>query len=251
MQGGIARRTFLALLASASAMPALAKPPIGTVYVVGNSFVRRHDVGDMLARLLIRGASLNAVHTRARNNAWLSDHVAKGLIFSDISDLQPRWLILQDHSLAALTESGRKQSTEAVRQIMAATNACPIFLPPWSRIEGHALFAKPGMPVSPADMLARTTAHYDQLVDQFGGFAAPVASGWHTLVTSGFRLHAEDGYHANRAGAWFVAMVLAASLGVDPRWGSPVDLSGLSNLAKLQVLHAAECALPPQPLLGS
>ena len=245
------RRSFLALLGSAGIASATPVPPTGTIYVIGNSFVRRHDVGQILGQLITRAGSLNTVLTRVRDNAWLADHLENGAIIGDLRDLQPRWVVLQDHSLAALTPEGRERSTKAVRGILKQTSACPIFLTPWARLEGHALYSRPGMPAGPEEMLARTDAHYDALATEFNGYVAPVASGWHNLTSSGFRLHAEDGYHANRAGAWFVAMILAASFGMDPRWGAPVELAGLSNLAKLHVLYAAECDQPVRSTVGS
>lgn len=241
----LTRRHLLAgaagLVASADGF-ARANP--GQIFVVGNSFVAQHDVGARLQFLLAKAGDNRLVTTLARNGAWLADHLATGSVERELRSLSPNWVVLQDHSLAGLTSDGRARSRAAIETILRLTNACPVYLTPWPREAGHKLFATAGMPSSPKEMVARTMRHYDSVADDFGGHVSPVAEAWQTLVAAGFDLHAPDGYHASEDGAWFVAMVLSASLGVDPRWGSPARLAYLSSLAKVSVLKPATCAAP-------
>ncbi len=77
---------------------------------------------------------------------------------------------------------------------------------------------------------------------------APIGPAWLAAMDQGIKVHAHDGYHANAAGAWLAAMLLAAALGVaDPYTAPPPGGVPPSDAAMLTEIARAMTGSTIQP----
>lgn len=241
------RRAFLGAVAAASLCSA-ARPDATALQVlfIGNSFTLQHDLPGLFADLAWQAGREIGVFVHARNGAFLSEHLAEHSpkeIFDaqGIDGAQPLLIVLQDHSTAALTQETRALSKAAFLRFQSLKVQMLIF-PPWPRREGHALYSRPGMPRSPAEMSDRIRRHSSGLLwmldalNRPRAFYAPVPQAW--MLGTGLDLHDRDGYHANLSGAWLTALVLALSAGLAPK--APVAPDGVRWPSRLT--HIARMA---------
>ncbi|MEM9147168.1 MAG: hypothetical protein AAGC57_13315 [Pseudomonadota bacterium] len=179
--------------------------PIRRVLFIGNSFLREHDVPTRIARLAEAAGKPIDIHVIVRPGARLSGHWGRKIVNETL-----RWgweaVVLQDHSLEAMTDERRAASATAIRRIAdAVASAAVVLVVPWSRAPGHRLYDQAGMPDGPAEMSRRATEHYATQAAATGALIAPVASAWDGAIAEGAVLHAPDGYHANGEGAALAA----------------------------------------------
>ncbi|MEM7742619.1 MAG: hypothetical protein AAF409_02815 [Pseudomonadota bacterium] len=184
------------------------------VLFIGNSFTHEHDVPGRVAALAsAAGIWIEAVaHTRSGASLWghLKEKSPPEFL---LTYGRPDLVVLQDHSTTALSEVSRGRSTHAIQRFAMYHGALVLFAP-WARRLGHPLYARPGMPAGPSEMMAVTDAHYRGVAQKVGAEVASVGRRWDHAIAEGHDLHASDGYHANETGAHLTALVLADTLGI-------------------------------------
>jgi len=198
------------------------------ILFIGNSFTSRNDLPSMVAGLLVNGGVAKTVHTRmvAGGGAQLHQHAADEILRRDIAELTWSTVVLQEFSTAALFETDKARSAAAVSdlaRLAAQGGAEALLVVTWPRAEGHVLYGQTfegfAAPETPADMARMVNAHFTGLAGQLNTRVAPVGDLW--VVTSDvlphIPLYAPDGYHAAPAGTYLAALVIARSLGLDPR----------------------------------
>lgn len=195
---------------------------------VGNSFVARNDLPGMVAELLRVGGVAEAVRTHmlAPSGGQLHEQAGRAELAEDISALGWDAVVLQDFSTAPLFGSDSARSAEAIGRLVdlsAEAGAESVLFATWPRREGHALYAQDfddyAAPRGPGEMTEIVHAHYAGIAERSDAILAPVGRVWRTAreVLPGIRLFAEDGFHAAPAGTYLAALVVARSLGLDPR----------------------------------
>lgn len=195
---------------------------------VGNSFTARHDVPGQVAAMLEAGGVADRVRTRevAPGGSQLHDHARSEELRRDIAELNWTAVILQDVSTAPLFETDSARSAEAIgrlSRIAMEGGARSVLFSTWARAPGNALYRQSfegyAEPRGPAEMTAVVSRHYETLSEELGAFLAPVGEAWQIAgeVLPHIALHANDGFHASPAGAYLSALVIARSLGLDPR----------------------------------
>ncbi|MEM6623488.1 MAG: hypothetical protein AAF674_14760 [Pseudomonadota bacterium] len=212
------------LLAGAAALAAPAwangfpdNVPDGLVFFVGNSFTRQHGVPALVCRLARHDGAMVHCHPHTANGAHLWDLLdfVRAMEAERTGPIKGT-VVLQDHSTAPLTTAARKRSAEAMARFSALFEGTVLFQT-WPRQAGHSLYGEPGMPTTPADMVAAVDAHYMQQADRLGARVARVGMAWMAATQAGINLFARDGYHANAMGAWLAALMLTAALEIaDP-----------------------------------
>ncbi|MCL5778191.1 hypothetical protein M1105_14500 [Limibaculum sp. FT325] len=234
-RGGIAAALGLVALAVFAALPARAGTPSGVteiaaafagppaagetrVLFIGNSFTREHDLPELVKGIAAREGVRLRPAMMVRDGAHLAQHAAAPEVARLVAD--PGWevLVLQDHSVAALTPESAAASRAAAARLAGLTAARLVLFATWPRAPGHALYAEPGMPDTPARMNARVAAHYAGLAEALGARVAGVGDAFLAVGAraSGPGLHATDGYHASPEGARLAASVLAAAILAPP-----------------------------------
>ena len=237
----LTRRMAVAGLALSIAGQSRAALP-GPILFLGNSFSLGHDLARRAGQLAQQACDPPPdVLLRAFHGATLA-RLADDPLTRPHLDPPPAVLVLQDHSTTPLTQEARTISARTVARLLAATGACPAFLQTWPRRAGHPLYRRPGMPRTPDAMLALTARHYTALAKRHGGTVAPVGTAFLAAAATGIEPYADDGYHANPAGAWLGTLVLAATLGADIARATPPD--GVPHSALLAIAQRLTDALP-------
>ena len=185
-----------------------------SAFFVGNSFLEQHDIIFRVASIsnmaqlpmipgsmFQKGGSLHQLiekHSKAISGMkeWALDRV-----------------VLQDHSLEALSTDGRIRSATAIQKFGGIAE-CTVLMATWARRADHSLYSKAGNPRSPEEMTNVVHAHYAEQAKSLNATVAPVGRVWLLAIKSGYDLHAKDGYHANETGAHLTALVLAHALGI-------------------------------------
>lgn len=184
------------------------------VLFIGNSFTREHDLPAQVARLAAQSGVRLSPGMIVRDGARLADHAANPDVAGLIGALAWDVLVLQDHSVVALTPEAAAASRAAVAQMAGLTPAGLVLFATWPRAAGHALYAEAGMPSGPAQMNARVAAHYAAMAVELGARVAGVGDAFLAIAARqpGLALHAADGYHASAEGARLAASILAAAI---------------------------------------
>jgi len=195
---------------------------------IGNSFTERNDLPGMVAGLLRAGGAVEIVRTRmvAAGGAQLHEHAANEELRADIAELGWTAVILQDFSTAALFETDGQRSAAAMADLAeraTGAGARPILMSTWARRAGHALYGQRfegfAAPKGPREMTEIVSAHYAKVASGAGAAVAPVGDVWIAAreILPHIPLHAPDGYHASATGTYLAALVIARTLGLDPR----------------------------------
>lgn len=218
MSGRIGRRGLLASGAAFLASPALARwpqsIPEGLIFFVGNSFTRQHDVAGMVCAIAAEAGVAAYCYRQTANGAKLDDSISTPRVLAaDWGAAIPAPVVLQDHSTEPLTSESRDRSAQAMAVYSRHFQRTVLF-ETWPRRSGHALYRQPGMPRTPQEMARLTHDHYTAQAQRLDAALAPVAPAWIEAGDQGVDLYAADGYHANPAGAWLCAMLLAHALGI-------------------------------------
>ena len=213
----VSRRTLLAGLVAVPVTAHARFPhsvPDNLVFFIGNSFMRQHDVPGQVYRIAENAGQDLYCHRRTANGAKLYESIDFAQsITRDRGSPVPGTAVLQDHSLEPVTAEGRARSADAIA-IYSAQFGRTILQETWPRRAGHRIYTEPGMPRSADEMTAMIRDHYAGQAMRTGTVVAPVALAWQRAIAAGHDLHASDGYHANAAGAFLTALVLAQTLGV-------------------------------------
>ena len=196
--------------------------PEGLIFFVGNSFTRQHDIPGLVCRIAGQTGVRAHCHRHTANGAHLISTIeVPGRLAEDWPGRVPARVVLQDHSVVPLSSALRDESARAMAEWDRHFQGTTLFQT-WPRRVGHPLYDQPGMPSGPEEMAELTHAHYRAEARRLGAAVAPVAPAWIEAARRGIDLYAFDGYHANLAGAWLAAMLLAAALGLpDPFEASP------------------------------
>lgn len=240
MSIGPNRREVLAGAAASLATGARAAR-VRRVLMVGNSFTYGNDLPKMLKRL-----SSGAFHVRAIavGGHRLADHAVDEATRRTIEVSQHDVLVLQDHSIEPLDVSGRLRSAQAVTELSGLARHRLVMFATWARIAGHPLYAQAEMPSGPSEMTRIVAEHYTRQAGVHGAGVALVGHAWQHAIGLGMRMHAPDGYHANVAGSFLAALVLAQTMGIDvaPDVWQPRDLDPVVALALRAMVTGAERA---------
>ncbi|MBK0399257.1 SGNH/GDSL hydrolase family protein [Limibaculum sp. M0105] len=198
------------------------------VLFLGNSFTREHDVPAQVTALAARREVRLRAGMIVGNGTKLGEHVADAGVAAVIGGLDWDVLVLQDHSVAALTPEGAAASRMAVIRLAGLSAARIILFATWPRAPGHALYGKPGMPAGPAAMNARVRAHYAALGETLGARVAGIGDAFLVVAARDGEaaLYAADGYHASAEGARLAASILAAAILAPPRLPAGPTRSG-------------------------
>lgn len=239
------RRIALATGLAAIASPALARfpqtVPPGLIFFVGNSFTRQHAIPALVCRIAAATGTAARCHPHTANGAWLDASMpfARSILAERGGPL-PATVVLQDHSIAPLTPGGRRRSALAIAAWSAAFRDTVLF-ETWPRRAGHPIYARPGRPPSPESMAEIVHDHYSRQAHGLGAAIAPVGLAWLVAETEDIALHAADGYHANLAGAWLAAMMLARALELPRPYAAPpppgIDTATATRLAQIAARH--------------
>ena len=237
------RRAVLAGAAATLASPALARFPAtvpdGLVFFVGNSFTRQHGIPALVCGIAQASGTLAKCHPHTANGAWLdaSADFAQSILIERGAPL-PGAVVLQDHSIAPLTPAGRQRSARAIRTWSAAFEQTVLF-ETWPRRADHPIYLDRNRPRSPEGMADIVHDHYANQAYDLGAATAPIGLAWVEAETFEIDLYAADGYHANLAGAWLAAMMLARALDLpDPYAAPPPD--GLDPGVAAELAEIAE-----------
>lgn len=248
------RRLFLAAGASVLAAPAAARfpktVPDGLTFFVGNSFTRQHDVPGLVCRIADHAGAEILCHRQTADGAHLFQSIDVARRYSqDRGSVLPATVVLQDHSVAPLTPQGRARSAEAMA-VYAAQFQRTVLFQTWPRRHGHPLYTKPGMPTSPAEMLALVDAHYVAQAQALGATLAPVGRAWMRASAEGIDVFAADGYHANAGGAWLAALILADALEIPNVFATPPpgDVSSQTAERVAEIAQQSAVLRPASPL---
>ncbi|MDT8345175.1 MAG: hypothetical protein RQ752_12190, partial [Thermohalobaculum sp.] len=84
------------------------------VLFIGNSFTREHDLPAQVAAIAARQGVALRPGMIVRDGAWLEHHLAAPGVAGVVRDLAWDVLVLQDHSVVALTPAGAAASRAAV-----------------------------------------------------------------------------------------------------------------------------------------
>ena len=242
------RRAVLAGLAATVAAPAIARfpneLPDELIFFVGNSFTHQHAIPGLVCSIAASAGVAAHCHPHTANGAWLdaSMDFARSLPAERGGPL-PATVVLQDHSIAPLTAAGRRRSARAMAAWSAAFDRTVLF-ETWPRRADHPLYSDRHRPPTPEYMAEIVHDHYSRQARELGAAIAPVGLAWLEAESEEIDLHAADGYHANVAGAWLAAMMLAAALGQpDPYGAAPppgVELGVAVRLAAIAANHEFE-----------
>lgn len=188
--------------------------PDNLIFFVGNSFTRQHDIPALVCRIAQQSAADLNCHRHTANGAWLDGSLgfAKSLSRERGSAL-PGPVVLQDHSIAPLTPEGRDRSAKAMA-VYRAQFAKAVLFESWPRRAGHHHYARWGAPSNPDEMAQITHRHYLDQARRLEAVVAPIAPAWLLGAEQRIDLYARDGYHANLAGAWLAALLIAKALDV-------------------------------------
>lgn len=243
---GVSRRAFLAASAATLARPAAARfpheVPEGLVFFVGNSFTRQHAIPALVCAIADWAGVTARCHPNTANGAKLADSVDFARRFSEERGGRvPATVVLQDHSVEPLTPEGRQRSAAAMALYSAQFERAVLF-ETWPRRAGHPFYAAPGAPSGPREMVETVHAHYARQAAILGAAHAPVGQAWQAAAEAGIDLYARDGYHANPAGAWLAAMLLARALGLPGAHAAPPPGSVPAGLARRLAAIAAAAA---------
>ncbi len=228
----LTRRAALAGALAALSGPAFAAQPIRVLFV-GNSFITQHDVPALFAD--IAGQAGHRIETRliARNGAFVVDQFKDRFdLLDQVEAHDPQIVVVQPHSTAGLTEDNRSRSFRRLHDFRFLYRRV-VYMAPWPRRAGHALYSQPGMPADPQAMVDLTEQHLASVLSFDLSLPraqiAPVGRAW--LLGEGISLYAPDGYHATRTGAWLAALVIARTLGLAP--DRPTPPPGVKSLGPL------------------
>ena len=224
----LTRRALIGGALAMSAVPAQARfphdLPEGLIFFVGNSFTRQHAIPSLVCRIAAASGMTATCHPHTSNGAHLWDQIgfARHLAEEHSARLQAT-VVLQDHSTAPLTATARQQSREAMTAFSDRFSRTVLF-ETWPRQAEHRLYGRSGTPSSPAEMAEQVHQHYAAEAKRLGAAHAPVGRIWQIATDAGLNLYARDRYHANAAGAWLAAMLLARALGIaEPFQTAPPD----------------------------
>ena len=249
------RRAVMAAGLAAVANPALARfpqtVPPGLIFFVGNSFTRQHAIPAQVCRIATSTPTDIPVrcHPHTANGAWLDASIDfPRLLLAERGGPLPATIVLQDHSTAPLTRAGRQRSRDAIEAWSAAFEHT-VFFETWPRRRGNALYEQRNMPTGPEEMAEIVHDHYVQQAIRLGASTAPIGLAWLEAETEDINLFAADGYHANAAGAWLAAMMLARAIGItDPYATQPpegIDADTAEFLAEIADRHAFDPTSEP------
>ncbi len=190
------------------------------VLFIGNSFTSQHDLPKMLAELAKAGGQRPLhVERESPGGCTLEKHWKDGKALAKIQARQWDFVILQDHSTAALArresmfEYGKKFDAEIKKQ-----GAKTIFYMTWA------------LQNKPEDQGVITKA-YLELAKEVKGQLAPVGNAWEAALkqNSKLTLHEKDLKHPNAKGTYLAACVFYATIfGKSPE-GLPGKLAGLTD----------------------
>jgi hypothetical protein len=207
---------LIALLA-AVVQAAEAPSPI-RVHFVGNSFTFGNDLPGLVAEL---GRSLDPpvrleVGMTARDGMTLEQHWREGDIVRRLREEDWDILVLQEQGSRPITDPDRME--HSVRRFAAAARdagAEVILFQTWARV---------GQPETDIPRAAT----YRRLADAVGARLAPVGDAWGRARAElpAVVLHADDGVHANRAGAYLSAAVLLGVIAGRSPEGALASTSG-------------------------
>ena len=251
----LTRRSLLAGAgALAVAAPAIARQPgfphrvpNGLIFFVGNSFTRQHAIPALVCSIAAASGTPAHCHPHTANGAWLdaSTDFAEAAL-AERGEPIPGTVVLQDHSIAPISPHGRLRSTQAIRAWSAAFTNTVLF-ETWPRRDGHPLYSQRQTPGSPEEMAEIVNDHYLLLARETGAVPAPIGLAWLEAETEGIDLFAQDGYHANLAGGWLAAMMLARALDLPSPYQAPppdgIDPATSTALARIAALHAYDPTL--------
>ncbi|MFN7697977.1 MAG: SGNH/GDSL hydrolase family protein [Deltaproteobacteria bacterium] len=191
------------------------------VLFVGNSYTRFHSM-PLMVRAALRSLPHRPsvqVETVAHPGWTLERHLASGRPQQRIARGRFTHVVLQDHSLSAVSDSASLR--EAVRALHAASReagARTVLYETWARREGAAQYERQD-PATPDEMLARIGAAYGALGRETGAPVAPagrafaIARAEHPEI----ELYRADGSHPSEAGSYLVAVTLTGVVsGRDP-----------------------------------
>lgn len=190
------------------------------VVFIGNSFTRQHDIAGLVGRIA-RTASHSIDST-----VWTRDGGDLAALYKHLRRIahDAEWsratVVLQDHSTVALNARRRRVSCQAM-QAFGIRFAGTVLFETWPRRAGHPFYSGPRRPRDPAEMAAMVHRHYSAQADRLAATLAPVGTAWIAAGNAGLDLYARDGYHANPAGAWLAAMMLARALQVPRPFDAP------------------------------
>jgi hypothetical protein len=213
--------TLLAIVGCDSAKPSVAPPVDGrsdldrvraaddSVLFVGNSHTTHHDLPNLVAELIRHARPGRTVYTWVESVAFLEDVETNPHCRAEIDKRPWKHVVLQGQKISV---SGRFEYSSAAgiefarRAIDGGAGADVIFYPEW----GRAGVAGDG---------ANQERVYREMAREAGAGVVPVARAWDAALAGRpeLPLHAADGNHQSRVGAFLTACVLAARIAdVDP-----------------------------------
>lgn len=172
---------------------------------MGNSMLLRHDVPGRVSVLAGQDGIALRVATLAATGARLVETIR---IAGVPAVLRQGWdaVVVQDFTGTPLRAVDRLGSALAIGRIARFAAPAPLLLcPPFPAAPGNRVYSDAGLlaqvPSNPRDFADRTMAHYGAL----GHPVVDLPHRWLDATDAGQRLYADDGHHANAAGAEFMA----------------------------------------------
>lgn len=253
--------------------PPVELPPApGEIFFVGNSFTFGGPVPRLVEDLAIyAGFEPPNVEYRAVGGQSLQGHRADTAAEGAPARVAEGWdvVVLQELSVRPTDSIGpaerfKEDATWFYDLAKDANPECEVVLyQTWARRAGHAFY--PSRFADPADMQAQLRFHYadaaERYIPLFARSArardvrvAPVGDAWERQLAGGEppRLHADDDYHAGRAGQYLNALVLYSTIFRRRSEGS-VPLNGLDEATAARLQASADAttgAIGYGPLRG-
>jgi hypothetical protein len=179
------------------------------VLFVGNSFTFGHDLPGIVARLAAAAdPPLHLeVHTVARDGMTLEGHWGEGQVARRLIEEEWDFVVLQEQGSRPLMEPMRMESYARRFSAMARQRGAEVILfETWARRD------------QPETAVPRAAA-YRRVAQAVGATVAPVGTAWRRALgrRPDVPLHADDGVHANPAGARLAASVILETILRHPR----------------------------------
>ncbi len=229
-------------------------PPPGQIFFVGNSFTFGGPVPSLVEDLATyAGFHPPNVEYRAIGGQSLEGHRADTSADGAPARVAEGWdvVVLQELSVRPTDSIGpaeqfKEDATWFYDLAKDANPDCEVILyQTWARREGHAVY--PTRFPDPADMQAQLSFHYGDAAERYipafsrseRNRVAPVGDAWQRQLAGGEppRLHADDDYHAGRAGQYLNALVIYSTI-FRRRADGLVPLHGLDE-ATARLLQAS------------
>jgi hypothetical protein len=193
------------------------------VLFVGNSYTFYNDMPATVARLADASGQPPSVDAErvVQGGADVRQHWEETGARERIAEGGWDCVVIQGQSTGPLRDPDefREFGGELARATLAA-GAQPLLYLTWARAAGHEVYRSAWSGGSPAAMLDRLRAAYEDLAARVGARVVPVGPAWALSLHErpDVVLHDEDLHHASPAGSYLAACVfLRALTGIDPR----------------------------------